>query len=100
MKSALDMLIEELEAGAWACTEISSRKAQPVESEHDITPGLSRPSASEPKQSQEGDPGECGSAHCAGCYDVGDGKKIHPPRCGKDYLDWFKRWEEKGGRVQ
>lgn len=21
----------------------------------------------------------CGSPDCAGCYDVGDGKKIHPP---------------------
>jgi hypothetical protein len=24
----------------------------------------------------------CGSPHCAGCYDVGDGRKIHPPRNG------------------
>ena len=27
----------------------------------------------------------CGSEHCAGCYDVGDGKKIHPPKCSEDY---------------
>jgi TubC N-terminal docking domain len=40
----------------------------------------------------------CGSPYCAGCYDVGNGKRIHPPKCGKDYLDWFKRWGEKGGR--
>jgi hypothetical protein len=22
----------------------------------------------------------CGMPQCAGCYDVGDGKRIHPPR--------------------
>ena len=38
----------------------------------------------------------CGSPACAGCYDVGDGRKIHPPKCGHDYLDWLKRWEPKG----
>ena len=26
----------------------------------------------------------CGSLACAGCYDVGDGIKIHPPRAGYD----------------
>src|SRR3989441_5130321 len=25
----------------------------------------------------------CGDPACAGCYDVGDGKKIHPPKCGQ-----------------
>lgn len=38
----------------------------------------------------------CGSPHCAGCYDVGDGTKIHPPRCGRDYLAWLNKWEAKG----
>ena len=38
----------------------------------------------------------CGSPYCAGCYDVGDGKKIHPPRCGEKYLEWLKRWEPRG----
>jgi hypothetical protein len=38
----------------------------------------------------------CGSPHCAGCYDVGDGKKIHPPKCGEDYRAWLERWEAKG----
>jgi len=39
---------------------------------------------------------DCGSPHCNGCYDVGDGRKIHPPRIGRDYLDWLKRWQPKG----
>ena len=38
----------------------------------------------------------CGSAHCAGCYDVGDGKKIHPPKCGEKYRKWQERWQPKG----
>jgi hypothetical protein len=42
----------------------------------------------------------CGSPHCGGCYDAGDGRKIHPPKCGEDYLGWFKRWEGKGCRMQ
>lgn len=28
----------------------------------------------------------CGSPHCNGCYDVGDGRKIHPPKPGALYL--------------
>jgi hypothetical protein len=34
----------------------------------------------------------CGSPLCAGCYDVGDGRKIHPPRCGEE---WLLRLETK-----
>jgi hypothetical protein len=25
----------------------------------------------------------CGASDCAGCYDIGDGRKIHPPKSGK-----------------
>jgi hypothetical protein len=28
----------------------------------------------------------CGSSQCNGCYDVGDGRKIHPPKPGALYL--------------
>ncbi len=28
----------------------------------------------------------CGSPHCAGCYDVGDGRKIHPPKSGAGWV--------------
>ena len=38
----------------------------------------------------------CGSSHCAGCYDVGDGRKIHPPRCGEECRKWLERWQPKG----
>lgn len=43
-------------------------------------------------------PGQCerkmacgGSPSCAGCYDVGDGNKIHPPKCGEEYRKWHER---------
>lgn len=38
----------------------------------------------------------CGWADCAGCYDIGDGRRIHPPKCGEDYLQWLERWDAKG----
>ena len=41
----------------------------------------------------------CGSSDCAGCYDVGDGRRIHPPKCGEKYRAWLERWETRG-RVQ
>ena len=42
------------------------------------------------------DSAACGSSACAGCYDVGSGKKIHPPKCGQGYSDWLERWEPRG----
>jgi hypothetical protein len=44
---------------------------------------------------QEGMP-LCGSLLCAGCYDVGDGRKIHPPKVGEDYRKWLERWKPIG----
>jgi TubC N-terminal docking domain len=38
----------------------------------------------------------CGSAHCAGCYDVDAGRKIHPPKCGDLNRKWLERWQPKG----
>ena len=38
----------------------------------------------------------CGSPNCAGCYDVGDARKIHPPKCGAGYRAWLERWQPKG----
>ncbi|SRR6266851_225605 len=39
---------------------------------------------------------ECGSQFCNGCYAVGDGWKVHPPRAGQKYLEWLKQWEPTG----
>jgi len=43
--------------------------------------------------------GACGSAECAGCYEVAPGVRIHPPKCGEEYRKLLERWEAKG-RVQ
>jgi len=40
-----------------------------------------------------------GSSDCAGCCDVVDGKKIHPPKCSEGYRNWLLRWDGKG-RIQ
>ena len=40
----------------------------------------------------------CGSPDCGGCYEVGDGRKIHPPKCGQDFLRWRAWLEGKGSR--
>ncbi len=47
------------------------------------------------KAQRDGAP-PCGSPHCAGCYDVGDGRKIHPPKIGEDYRKWLECWKPKG----
>jgi hypothetical protein len=38
----------------------------------------------------------CGSPHCAGCYDAGDGRKMHPPKIGEEYRKWLEGWKPKG----
>jgi len=42
----------------------------------------------------------CGDPACNGCYDVGDGRKIHPPRTSQEYLEWLEKWEPTGTREQ
>ena len=37
----------------------------------------------------------CGSSHCAGCYEVQPGVRVHPPKCGENYRAWLERWESK-----
>ena len=34
----------------------------------------------------------CGSPHCAGCYEVKPGKRIHPPKPSEEWLEWLARW--------
>lgn len=61
--------------------------------------GAVRPSVPETVNTAPATPSraeECGSPQCAGCYDVGDGKKIHPPKCRKDYGKWLTDWPPKG----
>lgn len=41
----------------------------------------------------------CGSPDCAGCYEVGEGRKIHPPKPTQEWLKWHQKWEA-AGRIQ
>jgi hypothetical protein len=47
-------------------------------------------------QAQSNGSALCGSPRCAGCYNVGEGRKIHPPKIGEDYRNWLERWKPKG----
>jgi hypothetical protein len=76
MKSALDSLIEELEAETWQSSHAGRTQVQ----EPTLPVVLLA---------------ACRSPHCAGCYDVGDGRKIHPPKCGEGYRTWLERWKPK-----
>lgn len=42
----------------------------------------------------------CGSPHCAGCYEIEPGKRIHPPKPSEEWLEWLARTRsgEKGRR--
>jgi hypothetical protein len=34
----------------------------------------------------------CGSPHCAGCYEVAPGVRLHPPKASPAWLAWLARW--------
>jgi hypothetical protein len=50
----------------------------------------------EVEESEGGEIAACGSWHCAGCYEVGPGIRIHPPKCGEGYRARLERWETRG----
>jgi hypothetical protein len=90
MKSALDSLIEELEAGEGQ----ASKAFQPMQAEQcDWPPPLP---VREREAQGRANLAACSSPHCAGCYDVGDGKRIHPPKCSPEWLAWLERWKPPG----
>lgn len=74
MKSALDTLIEQLEAGTWT------------------------PSDAAPNRDNADSLAACGSPDCGGCYvvDVESGAKIHPPKSSPEWLFWLERWKPTG----
>ncbi len=38
----------------------------------------------------------CGSTHCAGCYEIEPGRRIHPPKATRDWLAWLEQWHPRG----
>jgi len=59
------------------------------------TPEVVRASVTQVQESGSEEVAACGSPHCAGCYEVAPGVRIHPPKCGKEYGEWLERWEPK-----
>ncbi len=62
-------------------------------------PSQLRPSpikAADKRKAQSNGLAPCGSSDCAGCYDVGDARKIHPPKIGEGYREWLERWKPNG----
>lgn len=37
----------------------------------------------------------CGSPDRGGCYDIGEGRRIHPPKVSPEWLEWLARWQPK-----
>jgi hypothetical protein len=93
MKTALDGLIEELEAGTWRPAQDSPRRfAQTAERRSTPdSPTTPLPSRHEPDAVVA-----CGSPHCAGWYEVAPGVKIHPPKSSEEWKEWLIRWEPQG----
>jgi hypothetical protein len=60
------------------------------------TPAPARAPVIRAEELKGGELAPCGSSDCAGCYDVGDGKRIHPPKIGDEYRNWLLRWEGNG----
>jgi hypothetical protein len=87
-----------------ALTEIGAARPATPELPRN-TPELANPAPTAPTkvadkpQAQSNSLAPCGSSDCAGCYDVGDGRRIHPPKCGEKYRVWLENWEARG-RVQ
>jgi hypothetical protein len=91
MKTALDALIEELEAGTWGPAHGPTRRfAQRAERTPDT------PATPLPRSHKPGTEVACGSPHCAGCYELESGVRIHPPKSGPEWREWLLKWEPKG----
>lgn len=111
MKTALDALMEALETDTWTPpvgAEMSPPEpfsSFPTESASATIRGMAwnklRPVVEQAIQQHKtvNSIALCRSPHCAGCYEVEPGVRIHPPKCSENYRAWLERWEAKG-RVQ
>lgn len=81
---------------ALALSVLAASKPVPGSKSPGTAPGTPAALERESQVHQKVQYAACGSPDCAGCYDVGDGRKIHPPKCGEDYRAWLERWEAKG----
>jgi hypothetical protein len=89
-----------VERAVRALTEIGAVRPVAPESTGDVLEPVSRGTTGhkvpDKLQDQISSLAACGSLDCAGCYDVGGGRRIHPPKCGEEYRVWIERWEARG----
>lgn len=74
-----------------AMTVLQRHSAVPVQSQ----PFEPREAAGKPRETATANPSKlapCGQPHCAGCYEVESGRRIHPPKPSEDWLEWLQRW--------
>jgi len=95
MKSALDALVEALEANTWALPQSTGEERESNASQPRTVPALAAPRFD---ASGADKLAPCGFPDCAGCYDLGDGRRIHPLKCGQEFLRWRAWLEGKGPR--
>jgi hypothetical protein len=74
-----------------AMTVLQRHSGVPVQSQ----PLEPRETSGKPRETVTVNPSKlapCGQAHCAGCYEVDSGRRIHPPKPSADWLEWLERW--------
>ncbi len=37
-----------------------------------------------------------GPKFCVGCYEIGEGHRIHPPKATEAWAQWLEQWQPKG----
>ena len=79
-----------------------SKRLVPLLAEHkaSLIAALKRRQASKGAAPQLEGLAACGDPGCNGCYDVGDGRKVHPPRTSQDYREWLQKWQPTGDKKQ
>jgi hypothetical protein len=78
----MDRAIVERAVDALAALNTNKRR----EAEAQPTTEPKRSVKLNPKSLQPENRTACGSPHCAGCYTVPGGTRIHPPKTGKDWV--------------
>ena len=42
----------------------------------------------------------CGSPSCGGCYEVGTGVRIHPPKTSQVWIDGWGKWQAQWSNLR
>ena len=91
MKTALDTLIEELEAGTWGPARCPTRRfAQSTEPRS----SPNNPPNPLPPSHKPDTTAPCGSPYCSVCYEIAPGVRIHPPKTSEEWKEQVAKTAE------